>query len=171
MKFRKATIADATALHKLINDFASIQLMLPRSLHTIYGNIREYFVCCGRDTAAETLSDLQGKVPGASSLPEPLVGVCALHILWEDLAEIKSLAVHPSSQRRGIGGRLLDSCLKEAIELGVNRVFALTYVPEFFLKYGFEKIDKSLLPHKTWGDCINCPKFPACDEQAVLITL
>ncbi|MBF0539038.1 MAG: N-acetyltransferase [Nitrospirae bacterium] len=154
MKIRKATVADAVSIHKLINDFASIQLMLPRSLHTIYGNIREYFVCCEDETPTETL-----------------LGVCALHILWEDLAEVKSLAVHPSNQRRGIGGELLKSCLQEATSLGVNRVFALTYVPEFFTKYGFEKIDKSLLPHKTWGDCINCPKFPSCDEQAVIMTI
>ncbi|KJU84962.1 GCN5-like N-acetyltransferase [Candidatus Magnetobacterium bavaricum] len=162
MKIRKATVTDATALHKLINDFASIQLMLPRSLHTIYGNIREYFVCCEDSAFAGPLLE---------TTKETIVGVCALHILWEDLAEVKSLAVNPSSQQRGIGGLLLDSCLKEAISLGINRVFALTYVPEFFIKHGFERIDKSLLPHKTWGDCINCPKFPSCDEQAVIITI
>ncbi|MBF0317687.1 MAG: N-acetyltransferase [Nitrospirae bacterium] len=166
MKIRKATVADATALHKLINDFASIQLMLPRSLHTIYGNIREYFVCCEDDNSPEPFLEIP-----VETITKTLVGVCALHILWEDLAEVKSLAVHPSSQRRGLGGQLLDSCLKEAISLGVGRVFALTYVPEFFIKHGFEKIDKSLLPHKTWGDCINCPKFPSCDEQAVIITI
>ncbi|MBF0342927.1 MAG: N-acetyltransferase [Nitrospirae bacterium] len=150
MKIRKAIVADAPAAHKLINDFASLQLMLPRSLNAIYGNIREYFVCYEDDL---------------------IVGVCALHILWENLAEVKSLAVLPSNQRRGIGGQLVRHCLEESSALGVNRVFALTYVPDFFIKCGFEKIDKSDLPHKTWSDCINCPKFPSCDEQAVIINL
>jgi len=97
-----------------------------------------------------------------------IVGVCALHILWEDLAEIRSLAVAEEYQKQGIGKELVLSCLKEAEDLGIDRVFALTNSPEFFKKLGFEEVAKSELPQKVWADCIRCSKFPDCDEVAVL---
>ena len=98
-------------------------------------------------------------------------GVCALHIMWDDLAEIRSLAVSKDLQGKGIGKRLLTTCIKEAKGLGIKRVFALTYQPEFFRKIGFKEIDKSKLPQKIWGDCLRCPKFPECDEDAVIIEI
>lgn len=137
-------------MHKLINEFAKRGEMLPRSLNELYENIRDFYIC---------------KKNGE------LVGLCAIHILWEDLAEIRSLAVKGEFQRKGIGKRLLKKCLDEAKKLGVRRVFALTYHPEFFEKIGFRRIDKSELPQKIWGDCLRCPKFPECDEDAVIIDL
>ncbi|KWT95124.1 N-acetyltransferase [Candidatus Magnetominusculus xianensis] len=147
MKIRKIVISDIGYVHKLINQYASRELMLPRSLNELYENIRDYYVC-------ET---------------DHIVAACALHILWEDLAEIKSLVVSDSAQRQGIGRRLIDCCKDEAKGLGVGQVFALTYVKGFFMKLGFREIDKALLPHKIWGDCIRCSKFPGCDEQAVIV--
>ncbi|MDP1852891.1 MAG: N-acetyltransferase [Candidatus Omnitrophota bacterium] len=150
MKIRKAETTEIKQVQKLINEFAKREEMLPRSLNDLYENIRDLFVCEDR-----------GQIKGA----------CALHILWEDLAEIRSLAVSEELQGKGIGKRLLKTCLKEAKELGIKRVFALTYQPEFFRKTGFKGIDKSKLPQKIWGDCLRCPKFPECDEDAVIIEL
>jgi len=121
--------------------------MLPRSLSELYESMRDFIVC--KDN---------GKI----------LGVCALHIIWEDLAEIRSLAVDRGYQKLGIGKDLVRRCLKEARDLGLKRVFALTYNPEFFKKMGFVDIDKSSLPQKIWGDCLRCHKFPECDENAVI---
>ena len=147
---RKARVPDAPDLHKLINSFAQKDEMLPRSLNAISEGIRDFFV-----------AEKSGAV----------VGCCALHITWEDLAEIKSLAIDEKARGVGLGRRLVESCLLEAREMVVPKIFALTYVPEFFEKLGFERIEKSNLPHKIWSECINCPKFPNCGEEAVSIEL
>jgi len=144
---RKASSADIKAVHKLVNEFAKRQKMIPRSLHELYETVRDLY-----------LYDEGGRIKAA----------CALHILWEDLAEIRSLAVNKDSQGKGVGTALVRKCLKEAKSLGVKKVFALTYNPEFFLKLGFGHIDKSALPQKIWGDCLRCPRFPECDEHAVI---
>lgn len=150
MKIRKATVPDIKQIQRLINAFARREEMLPRALNDLYEAMRDFVVC-----------DEDGQISG----------VCALHILWEDLAEIRSLAVDEQRQRKGIGKALIDRCLTEARELGIRRVFALTYQPGFFERLGFRKIDKSKLPQKIWGDCLRCPKFPECDEQAVILDL
>lgn len=150
MKIRKAKIADAKSIQALINSNAKKEQMLPRALNDIYENLRDFYVC----------------EDGGS-----VVGVCALRILWEDLAEIRSLAVQQDRQHRGIGSRLVKACLKEAQELGIKKVFALTYQIEFFEKLGFKEISKKRLPQKIWGDCLKCPKFPDCDETAMIINL
>jgi len=121
--------------------------MLPRPLSELYEGMRDFIVC-----------EDNGKILGA----------CALHIIWEDLAEVRSLAVDRGYQKMGIGKALVRRCLKEAKELGLKRVFALTYNPKFFKKLGFVDIDKSSLPQKIWGDCLRCHKFPECDENAVI---
>ena len=143
----KARISDANQMHKLINYFADKSEMLPRPLSEIYENIRDYFVV-----------RQSGQV----------IACAALHVSWEDLAEVKSLAVTEEYQRQGIGERLVAACLEEAGELGISTVFCLTYSPEFFGKCGFAQVDKSELPHKVWGECYLCPKFPNCDELALV---
>ncbi len=147
LKFKKASVKDVKAIHSLINRFAKKYDMLPRALNEIYENIRDHFICMEDET---------------------VVAVAALHILWEDLAEIRSVAVSQKYQRQGVGKRLIKSCLKEAQNLDINKVFALTYHPEFFKELGFQDIDKNELPHKIWGDCLKCPKFPDCNEVAVI---
>ncbi|RLA78253.1 MAG: N-acetyltransferase [Deltaproteobacteria bacterium] len=147
---RKAKIAEAKTIQKLINSFAKEGKLLPRSLSEIYDNLRDFFVF-----------EEDGRI----------LGVCALHICWEDLAEIRSLAVQEDAWRKGVGRQLVEACLKEAKELGVKKVFLLTYIPSFFRKLGFSEVDKATLPHKIWGDCLRCPKFPYCDEVALLKTL
>lgn len=150
MKIRKAKISDIKQIHKFVNDFAKKEEMLPRSLNDLYESLRDIYIYEDR-----------GKIKG----------VCSLHIMWEDLAEIRSLAVSKESQGRGIGRSLLNACIKEARALGIKRVFALTYQPDFFRKAGFNDVDKSKLPQKIWGDCLRCPKFPECDEDAVIMEI
>ena len=147
---RKATIKDIKDIHKLINHFAGQDKMLARSLSELYETTRDFFVYQSK-----------GKV----------CGCYALHVDWEDLAEIKSLTVWESSQNKGIGEALLKASLKEARKLEVNRVFVLTYEANFFKKYGFREVNKSELPHKIWSECLRCPKFPDCDEEALVIDL
>ncbi len=146
-RIRKATVKDIPEVQKLINLFARREQMLPRSLHELYESIRDIFVC-----------DSEGKI----------LGTCSLHIHWEDLAEIRSLAVRKEATNMGIGTRLVRRAMAEAKRLGVNRVFVLTYTPEFFIKLGFQEIDKSTLPQKIWGECLKCHKFPNCDEVALI---
>jgi len=150
LKIRKAKISDIKQIHKFVNDFAKKEEMLPRSLNDLYESLRDIYIYEDR-----------GKIKG----------VCSLHIMWEDLAEIRSLAVSKESQGRGIGRSLLNACIKEARALGIKRVFALTYQPDFFRKAGFNDVDKSKLPQKIWGDCLRCPKFPECDEDAVIMEI
>ncbi len=150
MKPEKARVSDVPQMHKLINSFADKGEMLARSLSEIYENIRNYFVV------------RQG---------ERVIACGALHISWSDLAEIKSLAVTEDSQRKGIGDQLIKVCLREAKELGISTVFCLTYKPAFFEKCGFSQVDKAELPRKVWGECYRCPKFPDCDEVALIYHL
>lgn len=150
MKIRKAKVKDATEIFKILQHFALKEVLLPRSLNSIYENIRDFFVC-----------EVDGKI----------VGVGSLHVYWEDLAEIKSLAVKEEYQHLGIGRNIVQECLNEAKELGIKRVFALTYVPDFFKKIEFEITDKSNFPQKVWTECIHCVKFNDCHEIPVSISL
>jgi amino-acid N-acetyltransferase len=150
LKIRKAKIADLKQVQKLVNDYAKKEQMIPRSLNELYETVRDFIIC-----------EINGDI----------CGVCSLHIMWEDLAEIRSLAVENKQQKKGIGRNLVKQCLKEAKTLGIKKVFALTYQPEFFRKLGFQDTDKASLPQKIWGDCVRCPRFPECDEHAVIIKL
>jgi amino-acid N-acetyltransferase len=147
LEIKKAAIRDVKGIHSLVNRFAKREKMLPRSLNDIYENIRDFFVCTDKGT---------------------VIAMASLHILWEDLAEIRSIAVSRRYQKQGVGKKLVKYCLKEAQHLGIEKVFALTYYPDYFKKLGFEDIDKNDLPHKIWGDCLKCHKFPDCDEVAVI---
>lgn len=140
---KKARISDIKTIHKLVNYYAKRNEMLPRSINELYENIRDFFI-----------AEMNGK----------FAGCCALHIAWDDLAEIKSLAVPTEYLGKGVGKKLVTECLKEAKKLGIKRVFALTYKEKFFEKFGFARIRKEELPHKIWSECINCPMFPDCEE-------
>lgn len=145
---RKVWISDVKEIYKLLSIFSDRGEILPRSLSEIYDNVRDYCVCCHGEQ-------------------ETIVGTCAVHVSWEDLAEIRSLAVEDRFAKRGIGRKLVESCIAEARELGIHRVFVLTYKKEFFEKLGFHLVDKASLPHKIWADCLKCVKFPDCDETAM----
>jgi amino-acid N-acetyltransferase len=147
---RKAQISDVKDIQKLLTYFAGKGDMLSRSLSELYESIRDFYVAADE---------------------ERLLGTAALHIVWEDLAEVRSVAVAEDSGKRGIGSQLVQACIAEAREIGLKRLFCLTYKPEFFARHGFRLVDKSELPHKVWGDCIKCVKFPDCDENAMILDL
>ena len=146
-KVVKAKIADVAQMHQLINYFAEKGEMLARPLSELYENIRDFFVVREGDR---------------------VVGCASLHLSWSDLAEIKSLAVLEEYQEKKIGAQLVKACLEEAQELGITTIFCLTYKPGFFEKMGFALSDKKELPHKVWNECFRCPKFPDCDEVALI---
>ena len=146
-QIEKAKISDVPQLHQLINSFARNGDMLARPLSELYESIRDFFVI------------REG---------EQVVACAALHVSWSDLAEIRSVAVVEDSQRRGIGDQLVQACLEDAKGLGIPTVFCLTYKPVFFERFGFTQIDKMELPHKVWSECYLCPKFPNCDEIALI---
>lgn len=150
INYRKAKISDVENIHQLISHYASKNYMLARSRSSLYEGIREFTVAEHHDRFVATGS---------------------LHITWQDLAEIRALAVHPDYIKKGIGKTLVELFLEEARQLEIKQVFALTYKPEFFVKCGFKVVAKEDLPHKVWKECVNCPLFPNCEETAVMIRL
>ena len=146
---RKATLQDVNAIYSLLQRYALKGELLPRPLSALYDHVRSFSV----------------SVDESKNL---IVGCCALQFCWEDLAEIRSLAVHPDYQGRNIGSELTKTVLSEAKAFETKKVFTLTYRPKFFRKFGFVQIDRSDLPIKIWADCITCVKFPDCDEIAMM---
>ena len=147
MKVDRAKVGDANSVHRLISHFADKSEVLPRALSEIYEGIRDYFVV-----------RQGGRV----------IACAALQVTWVDLAEIRSLAVDEQAQSQEIGSKLVQACLEEAKQLGIPRVFCLVRKPAFFEKHGFQLIDKKQLPQKVWAECYRCPKFPDCDEVALV---
>ena len=147
---RKARISDVPAMHQIINGHAASGMMLARPLSELYENLRDFWVI--EDAGV-------------------VVACCALHVNWSDLAEVRSLAVQKAVQHHGMGRSLVAACLSEAREMGIDRAYALTREPDFFRGLGFQEIGVSELPRKVWGECIRCPKFPECDEVAMVLTL
>ncbi len=148
MNIRPARVGDVPAIQELIRTFADRKLMIRRSLGELYESIREFLVA----------TDDDGKI----------LGCAALHVFWDDLAELKCLAVSAEAQGRGVGRKLVDACWDAARGLEIRSVFTLTYVADFFEKCGYHRIEKSDLPHKIWNECVRCPLFPNCNEIALI---
>jgi amino-acid N-acetyltransferase len=130
---------------------ASGGLLLPRPFGDLYRHLREFYV----------LDDDEGL----------LCGCCALAIAWDDIAEVRSLVVRQDMRSRRLGQKLVEACMSEAVTLGIPKVFTLTYQTDFFTGLGYRVVEKDVLPNKIWADCIHCPKFPDCDETAMLVEL
>ena len=145
---RKAFVNEVTQIQRVLKYFGDKGILLPRSLSELYEHLRDFYV----------ITDEDGSI----------VAVCALGLCWEDLAEIRSLAVAENFQGNNYGVMLVEKCIEEAKSLGLKKIFTLTYVPEYFKKLGFRVVDKSELPHKVWSDCLKCTKFPDCDETALV---
>lgn len=150
MEFRKAKFTDVEAIHAIVNGYAEEGQMLARARNVLYETLRDM-----------TVAEEDGKI----------VGVGALHLTWDALAEVRTLAVAKEYSRRHIGTRIVERLLQEAKEIGVKTVLTLTYRPDFFGTLGFVETSKESLHHKVWKDCINCPKFPNCDEIAMTLTV
>ena len=149
---RKATIKDIKAIHGLLHEYGKKEELLARPLSELYDHVRDFWVYVDQNN-------------------DQLIGCCALQFCWEDLAEIRSLAVSEDQQGNRFGTDLVAICLEEARALGVKRIFTLTYIPDFFSRMGFREVEKSELPHKVWADCLKCTKFPECDETAMILKL
>jgi amino-acid N-acetyltransferase len=141
-------MSDVSTIRDLILHYSRTGDLLPKPLMEIYEDLRDFFVYVNGD--------------------DKVLGCCALHLFWDDLAEIRSLAVGENDERKGIGSALVGACLEDARSIGIKKVFTLTNKPGFFEKLGFERIDRSQLPHKIWAACVRCVKFPDCDEVALI---
>jgi len=151
-KIEKAKVSDVQYIYKLINKFAKKNLMLPRVLNDIYERLPEFFVI---------------------KVGQKVIGCAALHLTWtgkdeEVLSEVRSLVIEEDFQNKGLGSKLVKILEKEAKKLGVKKIFALTFVPEFFKKLGYQIVERETLPHKVWTECINCPFFMECKETPVI---
>lgn len=147
---RKARVADVGEIRRILREFAEKGQLLARTMAELYSQVRDYYVYQENDHS-------------------PIIGISALHVCWEALGELRSVAVLENYQGKGVGTRLVEICLSEAITLGLEQVFVLTYRPDFFAHFGFEVVDKNVLPHIVWADCVRCTKFPECDEIAMLL--
>jgi hypothetical protein len=145
--YRKARFDDIESIYGLVNIYAAQGEMLPRSRNTLYENLRDMVV-----------AEEEGRV----------IGVGALHIMWDRLAEVRMMAIAPEHTRQGIGAEIVQLLLNEGDVLGIEKVFTLTYKPDFFRKLGFIRISREELPQKVWKECIDCPKYPNCDEIAMI---
>jgi len=150
VKSEKARIADIPQIQKLVNHFAAKGEMLPRALSELYENVRDLHVVRSG---------------------EEVIGCAALHVFWSDLAEIRGVAVVEEMHDQGVGAVIIEACIDEARNLGINTIFCLTNSPDYFERFGFYQVDKKELPHKIWGECLRCPKFPDCDEVALIYPL
>ncbi len=150
---RKARIDDVKSIHRMINLSAGKGEMVPRSLMDIYSSLRDFFVYYDEEKSQ-------------------VVGICAMNIIWENLAEIRSLCVEENYRGKGIGKNLVEACISEAITLGLFKVFTLTYKRDLFARLGFREVDRATLPEKIWSDCFRCSKYPDyCDETAMIMEL
>jgi amino-acid N-acetyltransferase len=150
---RKARIGDVKTMHRMINISTGREEMLSRSLMDIYGSLRDFFVYYDEQR-------------------QEIDGICAMSVIWENLAEVRSLYVEEGQRGRGLGRNLVDACVSEAITLGLYRILALTYKKDFFQHLGFMVVDRSSLSEKIWSDCFRCSKYPDyCDEVAMVIEL
>ena len=147
IKIQRAKLADVDEMKVILDHYAQAGELLSRSRMDMYERIRDMLV---------------------ARVGDEIAGLAALHVLWEDLGGVRSLAVSPDKRSDGVGGKLLKACMEDAKELGLKKVFTLTYRPGFFQQYGFKEVDKSELPHKVWKDCLNCVTFPDCDEVALI---
>jgi amino-acid N-acetyltransferase len=148
---RKARLADVNDMHRIINHYAEKQQMLPKTQLQLYENLRDYSVVFD---------------PAESGR---IIGCGALHIYWENLAEIRAIATAPEMTRKGVGTALVQTLLAEAKEMGIEQIFLFTYEPKFFNRFGFTRVEHNALPLKVYNECFNCPKFNTCDELAMVL--
>jgi len=150
---RKARIGDVKTIHRMINASSGKGEILPRSLMDIYGSLRDFFIYFDENEQA-------------------VAGICAMNIIWENLAEIRSLYVEEGYRKQGIAKKLVEACISEAITIDLFRIFTLTNSPGFFKRLGFKEVDRSTLSEKIWSDCFRCSKYPDyCDEVAMIVEL
>jgi amino-acid N-acetyltransferase len=160
----KAQIRDVEEILELVNGFAASNLMLPRGPQYLYENIRDFAIASDPNVPVYSMTETR-------EVLNLIVACGSLHVLWEDIAEVRALAIHPDYQHLGLGSKLVEYMKKEARELGIHRLFTFTMTEEFFSSLGFKKIKRKELPPKVWGECSRCPKYFRCDEVGMVLEL
>ena len=161
---QKAQIRDVEEILELVNGFAASNLMLPRGPQYLYENIRDFVIATDRDVPIYSMTQTK-------EVLHLIVACASLHVLWEDIAEIRSLAIHPDYQQLGLGSQLVKHMKQEAKRLGIKRLYTFTLSEDFFKTLGFERQDRAELPAKVWGECSRCPKYFQCDEVGMVLEL
>jgi len=162
LSIRKARVSDVRGIMKLINGFATSKLMLPRGPQYVYENIRDFIVIFLDDTEKKSDKDTNDEL---------IIACGGLHVLWGDMAEIRSTAVHPDFHRRGLGSRLVEYMKEDARRLGISKLFTFTLAEAFFASLGFDVRSRDQLPHVVWAECSRCPKYFKCDEIGMMLEL
>jgi amino-acid N-acetyltransferase len=161
---QKAQIRDVEEILELVNVFAESNLMLPRGPQYLYENIRDFVIASDRNVPVYSLTETREEL-------HMIVACGSLHVLWEDIAEVRALAIHPDYQHLGLGSKLVQHMQQEAKQLGIKRLFTFTLTEDFFKTLGFKKIERDGLPPKVWGECSRCPKYFHCDEVGMVLDL
>lgn len=161
---QKAQIRDVEEILELVNNFAALNLMLPRGPQYLYENIRDFVIASDRNVPVYSLTETK-------EVLHLIVACGSLHVLWEDIAEIRALAIHPDYQHMGLGSKLVEVMKAEAKQLGIRRLFTFTMTEDFFKTLGFRRKSREELPPKVWGECSRCPKYFHCDEVGMVLDL
>jgi amino-acid N-acetyltransferase len=161
---QKAQIRDVEEILALVNGFASSNLMLPRGPQYLYENIRDFVIAIDENIPVYSLTDTK-------EVMNLMVACGSLHVLWEDIAEVRALAIHPDYQHLGLGSRIVKFMEEEARKIGIHRLFTFTMTEDFFRALGFRKINRKDLPPKVWGECSRCPKYFQCDEVGMVLDI
>ncbi len=161
---QSAQIRDVEEILELVNGFAASNLMLPRGPQYLYENIRDFVIATDRDIPVYSMTETK-------EVLHLIVACASLHVLWEDIAEIRALAIHPDYQQLGLGSKLIEYMKKEAKQLGIRRLYTFTLTEDFFKTLGFKRQNRAELPAKVWGECSRCPKYFQCDEVGMVLDL
>ena len=161
---QRAQIRDVEEILELVNSFAASNLMLPRGPQYLYENIRDFIIADDRNIPIYSLTETR-------EVLHLIVACGSLHVLWDDIAEIRALAIHTDYQEMGLGSKLIEYMKEEAKQLGIRRLYTFTLTEGFFKTLGFKRQNRSELPPKVWGECSRCPKYFQCDEVGMVLEL
>jgi len=161
---QKAQIRDVEEILELVNSFAASNLMLPRGPQYLYENIRDFIIADDRNIPIYSVTETK-------EVLHLIVACGSLHVLWEDIAEIRALAIHPDYQQMGLGSKLIEYMMEEAKQLGIKSLYTFTLTEDFFKTLGFKRQNRAELPPKVWGECSRCPKYFQCDEIGMVLRL
>ena len=160
----KAQVRDVEEILELVNAYAARNLMLPRGPQYMYENIRDFVIASDSNVPVYSLTETR-------EVLNLIVACGSLHVLWEDIAEIRALASHPDYQHLGLGSKIVEYMIEEARQLGIRRLYTFTLTEDFFKTLGFSRQNRSELPPKVWGECSRCPKYFRCDEIGMVLEL
>jgi amino-acid N-acetyltransferase len=158
---KKAQVRDVQEILDLVNGYAAADMMLPRGPQYLYENIRDFVIASDHKVPVYSMMETH-------EVLHLIVACGSLHVLWDDIAEIRALAIHPDYQHLGLGSKLVETMIQEAKQLGIKRLYTFTLTENFFKTLGFKRQKREELPPKMWGECSRCPKYFKCDEVGMV---